>query len=91
MSQHLAGLLLGAATIIFFAAMAAALGFLVRAQWARRPDGSRRPPPPTGRFELWPTPGSITRAGRPYERMARRALLLALFALTVALVIRSMV
>jgi hypothetical protein len=64
----------------------ATVGLLMRAQWTRRPDGSRRPPRTRSGMELWPDPAEVTPAGRPYERLARRTLLLALLALAAALV-----
>jgi hypothetical protein len=71
---------------VFLAASATTIGLLVRAQWARRPDGSRRPPRTRSRFEVWPDPAGVTPAGRPYERLARRTGLVALLALAGAIV-----
>ena len=89
MSRHPIGVLAVVCTIVFVAAMVATVGLLIRAQWTKRPNGSRRPPRARSRYELWPDPAGITPAGRPYERLARRTGLVALLALMAALVVLS--
>ena len=71
---------------IFLAAAGTTVGLLIRAQYARRPDGSRRPPRTRNLFELWPDPAGVTPAGRPYERLARRTALVAILALAGAII-----
>jgi hypothetical protein len=89
MSQYSLGVLAFGCTVVFVGAMVATIGLLIRAQWTRRPNGSRRPPRTRSRHEVWPDPAGITPAGRPYERLARWTALVALFALAAALVVLS--
>jgi hypothetical protein len=86
MSYSAIAILAVACAVVFVVASATTVGLLVRAQWARRPDGTRRPPRTRGRYELWPDLAGVTPAARPYERLARRTALVACLALVGALV-----
>ena len=79
--------LLGAA--VSLVALAATGVLLARAEWARRLDGTRRPPRVRDRWQIWPNPAGITPAGRPYERLARRTALLAALAFGAAVLAQA--
>ncbi len=76
-------------TAVSLVAFAATGVLLSRAEWTRRPNGKRRPPRVRSRYEIWPDPAGITRAGRPYERLARRTALVAVLSLVVAMLARA--
>ena len=70
---------------LFVGASLTTVALLVRAEWARRPNGRRRPTRTRTRHQIWPDPAGITPAGRPFERLARRTALVAVLALACAL------